>query len=86
MEDAADFWFANAALADKYRVSCAHVRCSGHLFVQLVWYLCSQLSLCCLLLMKVLKEVMVDRAKRERHTISNSVSIYIHVYNHTMLI
>ena len=31
-------------------------------------------------------EVMVDRAKRERHTISNSVSIYIHVYNHTMLI
>lgn len=35
--------------------------------------------------MKVVKEVMVDRAKRERHTISNSVYIYIHVYNHTML-
>lgn len=33
--------------------------------------------------MKVLKEVMVDRAKRERHTISNSVSIYIHVYMYT---
>ena len=34
--------------------------------------------------MKVLKEVMVDRAKRERHTISNSVYIYIYMYTTTL--